>query len=569
MKKQTTLSWFIVLFTMSLGFTQNRSFVPVTSPIPAAVPPLPATTTEVFRFNRGLVTQLDSGSGFDFSTSSQWFSLGKLTPSATAQTLYGFRIQRAGRGLVFGYSGPNQPGSAPTTPGNPFIQWLGSDTNFPATTQGNLEFRTSSSSVNPASDRLAFTLRSTLTALLGEATTVPVGGTIPKLEINSQSTGLQVGLLVDVSGGSGGSQARAAVLRAVSSPNSSSGVVETTSLETFTNGSFNTNYGVKTMTGTGAQTNVGVYAELSNLNTNGAPITTANQNYGFRSRVTSPGLTSSSYGTFSQVGGPTVTGGIRYGIYAAALGTQATGAGPTGNFAGFFDGHIFATTSFFGSDSKLKKDVKNEEKALEKLKQLNPVTYNFIDDYKKTNLNLPTSLQHGFIAQELEKVYPELVIDFVHPTFNDQNEQIGTTTTKAVNYIGLISVLTKSLKEMSEEVAVLKDKLATTEKTYVVNTQKNFTESELQAIQSNGYYLGQNTPNPFRTSTVIEYSLPEGETEASILLLNLNGQTLREFKLTAIKGSITIESNTMQKGMYLYSLIANGEEIATKKMIVN
>ena len=571
MKKQTTLSWLIVLFTMALGFTQNSSFVPITNPITPPTPPFPATTTEVFRFSRGLVTQLDSGAGFDFTTSSQWFSLGKLTPSATAQTLYGFRIQRAGRGLVFGYSGPNQPGGVPTTPGNPFIQWVGSDTNFPATTQGNLEFRTSPSSVNPASDRLAFTLRSDLTALFGEtATFVPISASYPSPKVEINSNGARLGLFVGVKFGSTGQISKAGSFTCDTS-GSGSGISGTTAIEATAISNVNTGpaYGVRSLSGYYSTANHGVYSEVLNLTPAAAPIVNPSLNYGVRARVTSPGLTSSSYGVFSEVNSSPTVGSINYGIFASASGTQATGAGPTGNFAGFFNGHIFATSAFIGSDTKLKKDIKKEENTLEKLKQLNPVTYNFIDDTQKTNLNLPTSLQHGFIAQELEKVYPELVIDMVHPIFNAQNEQIGTTTTKAVNYIGLISVLTESLKEMSEEVAILKDKLATTEKTYVVTNQKNFTESELQAIEVNGYYLGQNTPNPFKTSTVIEYSLPEGETEASILLLNLNGQTLREFKLTAVKGSITIDSNTMQKGMYLYSLIANGKEIATKKMIVN
>lgn len=566
MKTKFTFSMLVVVCATTLGFSQNQSNAPVATSITPTL--LPPTTTEAFRFRSGLVTQLDSGGAFDFSLSTQWFSLGKLTPSATAQTLYGFRIQRAGRGLVFGYSGANQSGGVPTTPGNPFIQWVGSDTNIPATTQGDLEFRTSSSSINPASDRLAFTLRSNLTAALGETFT-GVGSFIPKLEIQSTPfNNKDMGLYVNVIGTGGGSEAKAAYLRTYTSANSNSGVVISTGLETLVNGSNNFNYGIKSSTGNGSQNNNGIYTELLNLNKVGT-VPFANLNYGVRSKVNSPGSTSSSYGVFSEVISSPTVGSINYGIFASATGVQATGAGPTGNFAGFFNGHIYATSSFISSDSRLKKDVKKEERTLDKLTQLNPVTYNFINDYKATNLNLPSTLQHGFIAQELEEVFPELVIDMVHPTFNAQNEQIGTATTKAVNYIGLISVLTESLKEMSAEVTLLKDKLEAAEKTYVVTNQSNFSESELQSIQVNGYYLGQNTPNPFRTSTVIEYSLPEGETEASILLLNLNGQTLREFKLTDIKGSITIESNTLQKGMYLYSLIANGKEIITKKMIVN
>ncbi len=52
------------------------------------------------------------------------------------------------------------------------------------------------------------------------------------------------------------------------------------------------------------------------------------------------------------------------------------------------------------------------------------------------------------------------------------------------------------------------------------------------------------------------------ETNASILIFNLNGQTLKEYKLTEAKGTITIDANVLTKGLYLYSLI-NGVETAT------
>ena len=99
--------------------------------------------------------------------------------------MYGIRVQRAGRGLVFGYSGSNDLNGI-TPAGNPFIQWVGNDDPATNVTSGNLEFRTATSSTNPASDRLALTLRSDLTALLGEQSSGfgTVFGIFPKLEIN-------------------------------------------------------------------------------------------------------------------------------------------------------------------------------------------------------------------------------------------------------------------------------------------------------------------------------------------------------------------------------------------------
>ena len=103
----------------------------------------------------------------------------------------------------------------------------------------------------------------------------------------------------------------------------------------------------------------------------------------------------------------------------------------------------------------------------------------------------------------------------------------------------------------------------------IIKNNKSLSNNEIDLINEKGYFLGQNTPNPFKNSTVIEYSLPVDEKNASILIFNLNGQTLQEYKLLETKGSITIDSNVLSKGLYLYSLISDGQEIATKKMLMN
>ena len=489
-----------MLFLTILSYAQNRSngTISLTTPV-GALPP--NNLVEAFRFRSGLVTQLDLGTTFDLSTASaattQWFSLGRLT--TPSQSLYGLRVQRAGRGLVMGYSGAVESTTATvaTSAGNPFIQWVGNDTN--SITPGNLEFRTSTSSTDPATDRLAFTLRSNLTALLGETSAFVSAGSCftkqspPKLDVN-----------------------------ALSIP--------------------------------------GIFVS----NTSG----TNCENFGFKTIITTP-VSTNNYGVLSIVNSNTAANSVNIGVYGSSTGTQSQVAGPIGNYAGYFAGTVYATQGYFGSDARLKKDIKKEESTLEKLNLLNPVTYNFEQNQDGLQLNLPGGLQHGFIAQELEEVYPELVADVIHPIFDEKNVQTGTRTLKAVNYVGLISVLTESLKELSNEVTLLKEKLATSEKTYVVSNKKNFTDGELETIKTNGFYLGQNTPNPFRTSSVIEYSLPANELEASLIIFNLNGQTIKEYKLNETKGNVTIEEGVLGKGMYLYSLVSNGEEIITKKMIVN
>jgi hypothetical protein len=89
----------------------------------------------------------------------------------------------------------------------------------------------------------------------------------------------------------------------------------------------------------------------------------------------------------------------------------------------------FITTS----DIRSKENVAKIQNASEKLKYINGVTF----DWK---VNKEKSI--GVIAQEVERVFPELVIS------NNDN--------KAVNYNGLIGVLIEAIKDLQKEVEELK-----------------------------------------------------------------------------------------------------------------
>jgi Chaperone of endosialidase/Secretion system C-terminal sorting domain len=588
MKKLFFMSLCLAI-SSSWGQNNNRGTLASTLP-PFVTTTTPKTGFETFRFGPGLVTQSDFtsvGNPFAFTADRQWFSIGRLDVGGTTipggtttplRSLYGFRLQRAGQGLTMGYSGALET-TIPTAAGNPFIEWIGNT----GISQGNLEFYSASDPSLPSSRRLAFTLRSDLTALFGETASfvlpdVPVilpgeiavaqlgeSAAIPKVEINSTDRqALLVNCLnrqitssfLNTNGGATGK-----IL-----PDGTSDTFGT-AIDAMANNARN-NVGVRANATGGVRRNWGMI-------TNATGTGTGSQNFGIQSTasITSSNTLSSNYGLFSNVNGSTATGSINVGVYGSATGVSTIiptfpATTTLGTYAGYFNGLVYSTTQITTSDASLKKDVKPEISNIEKLSQLNPVSYNYIQN-NEVGLNLPAQLQHGFIAQELEKVYPELVQNLLHPVFNEKKEQTGTKSLKGVNYMGLISVLVASVKELNTEVKTLKEKLASNEKVVVVRNNNNLSNNEIDLINEKGYFLGQNTPNPFKNSTVIEYSLPVTEKNASILIFNLNGQTLKEYKLSETKGSITIDSNVLSKGLYLYSLISEGQEIATKKMLMN
>lgn len=87
------------------------------------------------------------------------------------------------------------------------------------------------------------------------------------------------------------------------------------------------------------------------------------------------------------------------------------------------------------SDENLKTNIKTIENSLETIKSLRGVSF----DWKET-----TKPSYGVVAQEIEKILPELVT---------------TSENKSVNYNGLIGVLIEAIKELSNEVTELKNKL--------------------------------------------------------------------------------------------------------------
>ena len=84
------------------------------------------------------------------------------------------------------------------------------------------------------------------------------------------------------------------------------------------------------------------------------------------------------------------------------------------------------------SDVRYKKNIEPIVDALDKVKQLKGITYDWKDE---TN---DPSRQMGFIAQDVEEIFPELV------KTNGQGY-------KSMNYSKLVSVLVESVKELDEE----------------------------------------------------------------------------------------------------------------------
>jgi trimeric autotransporter adhesin len=111
-------------------------------------------------------------------------------------------------------------------------------------------------------------------------------------------------------------------------------------------------------------------------------------------------------------------------------------------FAIHGDGNIFAPGTFTStSDERLKKNIAPLAASLDKIIQLNGYTYNW------KSPNRDSRQQIGLIAQEVQKIYPQLITEFKGD--NDEN-------TLGINYQGLIPVLIEAIKEQQKQIDQLK-----------------------------------------------------------------------------------------------------------------
>ena len=102
------------------------------------------------------------------------------------------------------------------------------------------------------------------------------------------------------------------------------------------------------------------------------------------------------------------------------------------------------------SDIRLKKNFEKIGNATSLIKQMHPMKYDFKYEELK-EMGLPKERQFGLIAQELEKVVPELV--FQHSEGKNQEHY------KGINYTGLIPILIQGMKDQQAEIEALKQKL--------------------------------------------------------------------------------------------------------------
>jgi hypothetical protein len=283
--------------------------------------------------------------------------------------------------------------------------------------------------------------------------------------------------------------------------------------------------------------------------------------------------------------GISTNAGTNYGVYGAAPDISPSTLGP--NFAGYFNGDVLYTGQVGTSDQMFKTNIDSIPNALNIVNNLKPRKYEFNVSAFQGKMNFKQGQQYGFIAQEVETVLPELVGTAINPAIIDSsgNEISQAFQFKTLNYMAIIPILTKAIQEQNAIIShqdsminELNNRLNNLEN--CINSLNLCNQNQptqmaqpttgqtisLNTVQS--IVLNQNVPNPFAEQTVITFSLPENIQKANILFYDSNGKMINNVDIKERGNSqLNVFANDLSTGIYTYTLVADGQIVATKKMV--
>ena len=232
-------------------------------------------------------------------------------------------------------------------------------------------------------------------------------------------------------------------------------------------------------------------------------------------------------------------------------------------------GDAYVRNLYQSSDRKFKSNIKEIVSPLELITKLEGKTY----DLRLTpESELTTGL--GFIAQDVQKIMPDIVKEF--------------EGSLAIDYTSLIPVLTEAIKEQQKSLDTKDDQIEelTDQMEKLKNTIDNISD-ELKDLCENGCanfntinrnnekninseiaWLGQNFPNPHSGITSIDYFIPSEAISADLVITDLQGKMIKKHVLNLKSDKIEMNHSNLSSGLYIYTLVVDQAIVDSKRMII-
>ncbi|WP_341903170.1 tail fiber domain-containing protein [Fluviicola taffensis] len=263
------------------------------------------------------------------------------------------------------------------------------------------------------------------------------------------------------------------------------------------------------------------------------------------------------------------------------------------------NGSILQNGMAVTSDSTLKHSIQDLNlNADSLLNLLRPRTF----EWNTVQDTFMLGTQYGFIAQEFETVLPDLVksgrdsIKHISSSglfpilvlgYQNQKTQIDSLKTQNIDLQTSQDSLEQVVANQNAQIEDLNNRLAQLENClsgilpYLCQLSQSAIQantpqtqeairSELSVRLSNHetIILDQNVPNPFAEQTVINFTIPATVQKAQIHFYDGHGKLMQSVDVSERGlGRLTVFGSDLSSGVYTYTLVADGQVVATKKMM--
>jgi hypothetical protein len=239
------------------------------------------------------------------------------------------------------------------------------------------------------------------------------------------------------------------------------------------------------------------------------------------------------------------------------------------------------------SDESIKTNVQDLTGSLDKVLDMRGVSYDW-DHSVHPELNLDSTNHIGFIAQEISQIDSRLTY-------------LADDSLLHIEYDKVVPILAEAIQELNDSI-VVRDSIINSQQSQINDLNNRLSQLENclsgilpylcqlsnSAIQANTpqsqeairselsvrlsnretIILDQNVPNPFAEQTVINFSIPESVQRAQIHFYDGQGKLIQSVDVKERGlGSLTVFGSDLSMGVYTYTLVADGQVAATKKMM--
>ena len=179
-------------------------------------------------------------------------------------------------------------------------------------------------------------------------------------------------------------------------------------------------------------------------------------------------------------------------------------------------------------------------------------------------------MRTGFVAQEVEVAANKLGYDF-----SGVDKPQNKNSLYGLRYAEFVVPLVKAVQELSkmndekDAVILQQQKQIDAIMTRLEALEKKNGIADASNTKAEGLaFMAQNTPNPFNSTTVINYSVPKMISTARLNITDMQGKTVKTISLNSKQGNVTLNSGELAAGNYFYELIVDGKKSGSRQMTV-